>query len=351
MRPLVGADIEQGTGAFGLGTFARFASGLLRDDAPVVRRLSPDQVGRAPQRPVRRRKPAVNRMGFFERWQRGEAPMRGAVLALAVFFGGTASYGAVLGGHVGTVRNHAVAAMSDITTAMGFGIREVRVTGAQRLTPMELVDMVGVDTGRSLLFFNAEAARRKMLEIPWIKTADVRKFYPGVLAVTLVEREPFALWQSMGVVSLVDRDGAVIGPYDDARFSSLPLVVGVGADKKAVELFAILDQYPAIRSRVRAAIHVAERRWNLKLSDGVEVKLPETDVHAAIAQLARLDKESGLLNRHIVSVDMRLNDRLTVRLAEDAAAKRNEAFRARAKKPGTPPQAAPATPAKPGRVT
>ncbi len=351
MRPLVGEDMQTQGGGFGLGALSRLFSSLWHEAPPVVRRLSPDQIGsRIPTR-SRRKKPVMRRRSFLERWQRGEAAGRLGVLATLAFFAATGAYGAVLGGRVTQLREGAYAFSSDVTTALGFGIREVRLTGAQRLTGLEMLDLIGVDTGRSLLFFNAQQARQRLLDVSWIKSAQVRKFYPGILAVTLVEREPFALWQNHGVVMLVDQDGTIIGPYDDARFSSLPLVVGNGADKGALALFSTLDQYPVIRSRVRAAVYVAERRWNLKLSDGVEIKLPESNVSAALDQLARLDKENGVLNRHIVSVDLRLADRLTVRLAEDAANKRLEEFRMKAKKPAAVPPAAPTVLAKPGRVT
>jgi len=69
----------------------------------------------------------------------------------------------------------------------------------------------------------------------------------------------------------------------------------------------------------KAAIFVGERRWNLRLKDGLDIRLPENDVGNALAALSRLDKEDRLFSRDIVAVDMRLPDRLTVQLSEDAA--------------------------------
>jgi len=111
------------------------------------------------------------------------------------------------------------------------------------------------------------------------------------------------------------------------RFVSLPLVVGKGAETRASDFLALLARYPQVRAATRAAVFVGERRWNLRLRDGVDIRLPENDVGDALAALSRLDKEDQLFSRDIVAVDMRLPDRLTVQLSEDAAKAREELFK------------------------
>ena len=48
-------------------------------------------------------------------------------------------------------------------------------------------------------------------------------------------------------------------------------------------------------TQVRASILVGERRWNLRLKNGIDVRLPETDIERALETLARLDREKNLL--------------------------------------------------------
>ena len=79
---------------------------------------------------------------------------------------------------------------------------------------------------------------------------------------------------------------------------------------------------------------VAERRWNLRLKNGIDVRLPDTNIEQALETLARFDREKNLLSRDIVAVDLRLPDRLTVRLSEAAAERREEAFKKMTKKKG-----------------
>ena len=89
-----------------------------------------------------------------------------------------------------------------------------------------------------------------------------------------------------------------------------------------------MQRYPDIARRVEASVLVADRRWNLHLKSGVEVLLPEVAPAQALATLAALDRGKKLLSRDIVAVDLRLRDRVTVRLSEAAAAARDEAIKA-----------------------
>ena len=90
---------------------------------------------------------------------------------------------------------------------------------------------------------------------------------------------------------------------------------------------------------MKGFIRVAERRWDLRLENGITIRLPEIGEDAAIAEVLRLDREDGLLSRDIAAVDLRLEDRLVIRLTPEALERRvtllAEQAKAAKKKPGT----------------
>ena len=192
----------------------------------------------------------------------------------------------------------------------------------------------GVTGSTSLLFLDVEQTRERLKTNPWIADATVLKLYPGELQIGIKEREAFALWQKDGQVSVIADDGTVLEPYVSPRLIELPLVVGRGAETRAKEFLVLLDRYPALRAFVRAAVLVGERRWNLRLKNGIDVRLPETDIAPALERLVALDKEKNLVTRDIVAIDLRLPDRVTVRLSEAAAQARIDAAKDKAKKKG-----------------
>ncbi len=276
-----------------------------------------------PAKPPLEREPPHRLIAFLERY----LPPRVGIAATVLILLGSTGFGVVKGGHLEAF----TAALSDtrnaIANSAGFRITTVAINGRKQLTQDEVLASGGVNGRSSLLFLDAATVRDKLKANPWIADATVLKLYPGQLQIDIVERSAFALWQQDGRLSVISDDGAVLEPYVSRRFLSLPLVVGKGAETRARDFLALLARYPQVNSLTKAAIFVGERRWNLRLKDGLDIRLPENDVGNALASLSKLDKEEKLFSRDIVAIDMRLPDRLTVQLSEEAAKAREELFK------------------------
>ena len=250
----------------------------------------------------------------------------GVTAAIIIMFGGLA-YGMVKGEHLPEVAAFLADTRDQAANAVGFRIADLTVTGHDQLTREEVLAS-GLVTGRSsLLFLDVDATRERLKTNPWIADATVRKLLPGQLRIEIKERTPFALWQKHRRVSVIADDGTVLEQFVAPQNLTLPLVVGQGAETRARDFLALLDRFPGIREQVRASILVGERRWNLRLRNGLDVRLPETGVASALEQLVALDRDVRLLSRDIVVVDMRLSDRVTVRLSERAAQARQDQIR------------------------
>jgi cell division protein FtsQ len=254
-------------------------------------------------------------------------PHRAGVAATVLLLLGSAGFGVVKGGHLEELTSTLSDTRNAIANSAGFRITTVAITGRKQLTQDEVLAIGGVNGRSSLFFLDAATVRDKLKANPWIGEATVLKLYPGQLQIDIVERSAFALWQQDGRLSVIADDGAVLEPYVSRRFLSLPLVVGKGAETRARDFLALLARYPQVRAATRAAVFVGERRWNLRLKDGLDIRLPENDVGNALAALSKFDKEDRLFSRDIVAVDMRLPDRLTVQLSEDAAKAREDLFK------------------------
>jgi cell division protein FtsQ len=297
-----------------------------------------------PSRPravSRRRRPlfhpqwALAYRGFFARKLLRFAcdPPRGSGVAASVLLlGGTLAYGAIAGHHVPDIVDWFKDVRDTAANSVGFRIGAVSLTGPKEVSREEVLTTAGVTGRASLLFLDADAARVRLLANPWIADASVLKLYPDRLQISVTERAAFALWQKDGRVSVISADGTVLEPFVENRYVGLPLVVGRGAQRKANEFLAVLDRYPDLRSMLHASILVAERRWDLRLNNGIAVRLPETDLTTALDRLVALDRDKKLLSRDVAMVDLRLPDRVTVRLSDAAAQARDEALQANKKK-------------------
>ena len=203
----------------------------------------------------------------------------------------------------------------------GVAITRVTVNGEERIPQSHVLDVLAADDARSLLFFDVEKARTRLLSLPQIKDVSVRKAFPNTLIFEYTERRAYALWQRDGRFAVIDAMGRVIdknaAPFAEA-LADAPVFVGKWANEGAYDLNAALDAFPVVQPKIGAAVRVSRRRWTLHTRDAVRIELPEGDPMPALETLASLQSRYDILSRAVTVIDLRLPDRVTLKLSEDA---------------------------------
>lgn len=202
-----------------------------------------------------------------------------------------------------------------IAAKAGFTVSEIFVEGRHRTSAEALRGALRLERGAPILAFDPDAARERVEALPWVRDATVERQLPDAVHLRIAERQPLALWQRDGVFSLIDSDGVVIpiGPLE--AFKNLIVIVGADAPQNARALMDVIAQSPDLAGRVKAAVRVSGRRWDLHLADGVVVRLPEEDPGGAWRRLADLQRDRGLLSGSVSGVDLRYPDRVVIRPA------------------------------------
>lgn len=208
-----------------------------------------------------------------------------------------------------------IEAVVGASARLGWALGEVYVVGRVHTPRKALLAAVGAAEGTPLIRIDATAVAKRIAAIGWVARASVERRFPDTILIRLAERVPLARWQHRGKVAVIARDGTVIAGASPAAFAALPLVVGPDAPADAHRLVRLMASEPPLAQRVVAAVRVGGRRWNLKLDNGIAVKLPEDGLAAAWRRLADYERRYQLLARDITVIDLRLPDRLVVRRA------------------------------------
>jgi cell division protein FtsQ len=269
---------------------------------------------------------SFGRAGFRIGKRHIPAPRGIGVAAALAFVSASIFAGWHLGGHHEAMKTSQGGLRDIAARVLGFPVRVVDISGVKELSKEEVLAASGLGPANSLIFADLSDVRARLKALPLVAEATVRKLYPDRVNISIVEREPFALWQQDGVVKVVSVDGTIIDDVSDRRYLRLPHVVGPGARLRVKEYQDILEGVPEFRAQVRAGVLVSERRWNLKLMNGIDVKLPEAGQVEALRQLARLDREAQVLSKDIISVDLRAPGRVAFRLSEEAGQARRDHF-------------------------
>ena len=205
------------------------------------------------------------------------------------------------------------------TAGAGLTVQDVVVSGRTRASADEILAALDLERGSPILGVDVAAARARIESIGWISSVENARRLPDVIFVRVVEREPLAIWQHDGISALVDRDGKIIQRSGLEDFSEFPLIVGQGAPREAAQLIDLLRAYPSVAAETEAAVRVSDRRWNLRLRSGIDVRLPEKNIATALDRLEEFQREHDLFDRDVIAVDLRVPDRLIVRVNPNAA--------------------------------
>jgi cell division protein FtsQ len=200
----------------------------------------------------------------------------------------------------------------------GFSVEEILVEGRNQTDREKILQVLDVKKGSPILAFDPHEALAKLGSISWVKTGTVERRLPSTIYVRLSERTPIAIWQNNKRFYLIDQEGHPLREAGPNENLGLPHVVGHGAEKEAADLLSRLVLQPSIFSRMRAAVRVGGRRWDLHMQNRSIVKLPEENADAALKRLAKLISDQRILDRDIKTLDMRLPDRLIMEKAEQA---------------------------------
>ncbi len=108
-----------------------------------------------------------------------------------------------------------------------FSIRVVKLDGAGRRTPQQLLKRAGIAEGLNIFKLDLEQARAALAADPWLESAKVDKELPTKVTIKVVEREARALLALEGKLYLVDGNAVVFKELADGEPHDLPVMTGV----------------------------------------------------------------------------------------------------------------------------
>lgn len=321
------------SGGYGRQGRFRGAPGAHRAVNPHARQLPVPQGSRTvTSKGPRRLHLGRTRTGLFGgKWQ----------LLCAGFAASAILYGAIVGGQIEQIFNAAVTGAERAAVAMGFGVKRVVVEGQRNASDSAITTALGAGPATFMLAFDTDTAKDRLEAVPWIRHARVMRLLPSTLKVEIEERDPYAIWQNKRQTFVVDSEGVVLAPALPQAFPHLPLVVGEGAGKHAAALYETLRPYQDLQRRMLAALRVGDRRWTLKLRTGTEIMLPDGNIEMALTALRKVEQDGKIREQDVAAIDLRLLDRVTLRLRDATAAALDEAAPAHA--PAGPPASATGT--------
>jgi cell division protein FtsQ len=202
----------------------------------------------------------------------------------------------------------------------GFRIDNISLQGASARSSADILRAAALPAHAPLFGVDLDAARKRVEQVGWVKSATVMRLMPDSVVIAVQERKLLAVWQHDGQAAVIDNDGVVASSADPGAFPTLPLVVGDGANTAAGSVIPAVLSRPRLAERLEALVRVDSRRWDLRLKDGCIIQLPASDEEAALIRLDALDQQSRVLDLGLARIDLRDPEMVLVRPRQNASA-------------------------------
>ena len=188
--------------------------------------------------------------------------------------------------------------------SIGLNLQNVRLVNVSDQAMPDVKNALKFSKGQPLALMDLNAVQKAVENVGWVKSATVRRQFPGLLIVTVVERPRLAVWQYHGKETVIDDTGQIIPEAISSQFSDLPLVVGEGANETAPDIIELVRARPELWQKTYALQRIDTRRWNILLKNSTVIKLPAINQEQAIARLDALMAQQRVLDQGLAAIDL-----------------------------------------------
>ena len=155
-----------------------------------------------------------------------------------------------------------------------------------------------------------EAIQDMLTAMPWVREASLRRRWPDLLEVTLLEREAVARWTGG---QLITGEGVLFKPEDVDGFEQLPLLSG--PDDEALD---VMQQYLAISQLLRP-MGLSVTELSLGAADSWRFRVDHVEVY--VGRDRRMERLQRFVRLYHARLDSRWNEvtRVDLRYLNGAA--------------------------------
>ncbi|SFJ53855.1 cell division protein FtsQ/DivIB [Jannaschia pohangensis] len=200
-----------------------------------------------------------------------------------------------------------------------FTVSLMRIEGASEQLQSDIQEALPIDLPLSQFQLDMDALRKLLQDLDPVLAAEVRIKAGGVLLLKVTERQPAVVWQHDEGIEVLDATGHRVATLSDiASAGGLPLIGGTGAEEHVPEALALIEVAAPITDRLVGLTRVGNRRWDVQLTRGQRIMLPEEAPAAALDRALAMQAAKDVLERDVAAVDLRIASRPILRLSPEA---------------------------------
>jgi cell division protein FtsQ len=191
------------------------------------------------------------------------------------------------------------------TSKLNFKIESIIIEGTDKISEQELQALTGIKLGSNIMNVDLTEVKSRMETQPWVASAVVERILPSTISINLTEEVPQAIYVEENKKYLVNRKGRKLQEVIGSDYQDYLTIEGNHANLKFDGVLDQLYNFQNTYKKVESLHFKGNRRWDVKLKNGILIKLPETNINEA---LEVFEKNFGKISKLYKTciVDLRL---------------------------------------------
>lgn len=198
---------------------------------------------------------------------------------------------------------------------IGFKVEEIYINELSLFSIEEIIDQLNFSHGDDIMGIDLSSNKEKLESSFWVSKAKLAIEFPNKINITIYENIPSFIWYNHKQYFAVDDRGKILKKIDLSeleRFSNFIILEGMNARSYIQNLLEFIKIDNKLYQSISHVEWVGERRWNIKLTNDLIVKLPQLNPTLAWKHFIDLHREINFFNNKVESIDLRVQDKLFI---------------------------------------
>jgi len=198
----------------------------------------------------------------------------------------------------------------------GYFLSEIQINNLKNIENSEIEKYFSQYIGKSIFLVPIQKISKDFDDNKWIDDFTIKNDYKNKIIVNIIESIPVGIHYDGEDNLLFDKNGEIIDLVDlnYNLYSNLILFKG---DNSLFNANFLLNSMPLFLSQIREAIFINNRRWNLKLKNGISLKLAESNIVDSINKYIKFHANvSDQELREIALIDLRVPQKIILQFKE-----------------------------------
>ena len=188
-------------------------------------------------------------------------------------------------------------------------IKKITIENNKIIKEEEIKEKLSFLYETNFFFLRTKNIEKKLKEIQFIESYQIKKIYPNNLRIKIIEKKPIAIIQRMKQKKYFTDRGDLIDFRDIKKFKDLPIVFG---DEKSFSTFYLnLKNINFPIEEIEKFYLFKSKRWDLLTLKNQLIKLPVKDYNKSLLNFISLKDQANFEKYEIF--DYRIKDQLILK--------------------------------------